>query len=236
MKGNQESRKMDDSYSRTENNKGGDRKNGAEPFVLPESVLTVIRRVGKRGSRVLWNIKYKGVENVPSSGGLIIAANHQTYFDPFWLGFPIERPLRFLAWDASFNWPVVGKFMAMFGAWPLQLDRSDPSAIRRTIQWLKKGGAIVIFPEGGRGNPDGSMIKFKHGAVRMAIESGVPILPVTISGAHRVWPSTNRFPRLGPVEVTYHPPYEVKMIEGEDNRLCARRESEKLASVIRGAL
>ena len=54
-----------------------------------------------------------------------------------------------------------------------------------------------MFPEGGRGNPDGSLGRFKPGAVRMALESGVPILPVTIRGGERVWPNTMRVPRVG---------------------------------------
>ena len=52
----------------------------------------------------------------------------------------------------------------------------------------------MIFPEGGRGNEDGTMRKFKPGAVRMAMEAGVPILPVTIRGGERVWPSNRRLP------------------------------------------
>jgi 1-acyl-sn-glycerol-3-phosphate acyltransferase len=207
-----------------------------EPFLLPEWVLGLIRPLGIGLSRLLWRICYRGVENVPLEGGLIIAANHQTYFDPFWLGFPIRRPMRFLAWNESFDWPVVGRLISMFGAWPIQLEKSDPAAIRRALQWVRKDGAVVIFPEGGRGNPDGSMVRFKHGAVRMAIESGAPILPVTIRGAHKVWPSTFRVPRFRRVEITYHKPYYVEMQEGEDNRVCARRESEKIAAIISSAL
>ncbi len=216
---------------------GRDRRCGAEPVVFPESVLTTVRRIGHRVSRLLWRIQYSGVENVPMSGGLIIAANHQTYFDPFWVGFPVYRPLRFLAWDESFGWPIVGRFIGLFGAWPLQLERSDPAAIRRALQWLRNGGAVVIFPEGGRGNPDGSMGRFKHGAVRMALEAGVPILPVTIRGAHKVWPKTSRLPGLGrKVAVHFHPAVDVSLECGEDNRVCARRESERIAEIIRSEL
>ena len=101
----------------------------------------------------------------------------------------------------------------------------------------REGGAVVLFPEGGRGNPDGTMKKFKAGAVRMALEAGVPILPVTIRGGQRVWPSNFRFPRLGhPVEVIYHPLFVIEQRENEDVRECARRESERLAEVVRSAL
>jgi len=126
--------------------------------------------------------------------------------------------------------------MRMLGAWPLQLEGNDPTAIRRSLQWVREGGAVVIFPEGGRGNPDGSMRKFKPGAVRMALEADVPILPVTIRGGHRVWPLGVRFPRPGRVEIIYHPLVLIEQETGEDSRTHARRESERLQEVIQGPL
>lgn len=207
-----------------------------EMFVLPEWTLKIIRPTGRHLSRLLWRINYTGLENIPRTGGLIIAANHQTYIDPFWVGFAINRPQRYLAWNEAFDWPIVGQLMGMFGAWPLEVERSDPTAIRRSLQWLKDGGAVVIFPEGGRGNPDGTMIKFKHGAVRMALETNVPILPVTIRGAHRVWPKGYNFPRFARVEVVYHPLFNVKQHENEDTRHCARRETTRLQEIIGSAL
>ena len=187
-------------------------------------------------NRVVWKVKHIGLENVPANGGLIIASNHQTYLDPFWLATPIKRPLRFLAWSEALDWPVVGWAMQKLGAWPLQVERSDPSAIRRSLQWLRSGGAVVIFPEGGRGMPDGKMVRFKGGAIRMALEAGVPILPVTIRGGNRIWPAGRTIPRMGRVEIIFHPLHKVKQREGEETRECARRESEELAQIIESAL
>ncbi len=126
--------------------------------------------------------------------------------------------------------------MGLFGAWPIQLERSDPTAIKRSLEWLRGGGAVVIFPEGGRCQPDGAMMKFKNGAVRMAAETGVPILPVTIRGAHRVWPNGYRFPRFAKVEIIFHPLFHVALEQDEEIRASARRESERLAAVIGSAL
>ena len=205
--------------------------------MLPEWVIDAIRPALALTLRIFFRLRFKGIENIPQDkSGLIIAANHQTYIDPFWLSVPIKRPLRFLAWDAAFRWPLVGKFIGLFGAWPLQVEGSDPAAIRRTLQWLREGGAVVIFPEGGRGEPDGSMVRFKGGAVRIAIEAGVPILPVTIRGANRVWPAGRHLPRPAHVEIIYHPLYQVEQRPGEETRACARRETERLAEIIRSAL
>src|SRR6185503_16518217 len=178
-------------------------------------------------------LEHLGTENIPQDTGLIVAANHQSYGDPFWLALPIKRPIRFLAWSEAFSWPVVGKAIGLLGAWPLQIEGSDPATIRRSLNWLRDGGAVVIFPEGGRGLADGSMIRMKGGAVRMALEAGVPILPVTIRGANKVWPAHQTFPRPGKVEIIYHPVMHVEQLPGEETRACARRETERLGNIIR---
>ncbi|HEX8773689.1 MAG TPA: lysophospholipid acyltransferase family protein [Pyrinomonadaceae bacterium] len=204
--------------------------------MFPQWLLDFMRPAVHSMFRLLWRVEYTGVENIPLKGSVIIAANHQSYIDPFWIGVIIKRPMRFLAWSESFDWPIVGKLMERFGAWPLEIERSDPTAIRRSLQYLRSGGAVVIFPEGGRCLPDGAMARFKNGAVRMALEANVPILPVTIRGGHRVWPRGYRFPRLGKVEVIYHPLHYITQREGEDTRACARRESDRLAEIIGKAI
>ena len=192
----------------------------------------VLRFIG----RAFWRLEHSGIENIPLEGGLVIAANHQTYLDPFLISIPIKRPLRYLAWNVVLDWPLVGKLLGLLGAWPLQLEGSDPAAIRRSLQWVRGGGAVIIFPEGGRGLPCGSMVKFKGGAVRIALEAGVPVLPITIRGANRVWPAGRRFPRLGKIEIVYHPIYRVAQNPEEEARACARRESDRLAEIISSAL
>jgi len=216
-----------------------ERRNPARPYprMLPQWALDIVRPTAALLSRLLWRIHWRHLEHIPKAGGLIITGNHQTYFDPFWIGSRIKRPVRFLAWDAAFGWPLVGRMMALFGSWPLNLEGHDPAPIRLSLQWVREGGAVVLFPEGGRGNSDGSMKKFKPGAVRMALEAGVPILPVTIRGGEKVWPNTYRFPRLGhSIEVIYHPLFIIEQREGEDVRECARRETERLAEIIGSAL
>ena len=204
--------------------------------MLPQWAIEICRPVIGLICRLFWRVRWINKENIPTSGGLIIASNHQTYIDPFWISYPIRRPVRYLAWDAAFSWPMVGWCMRMLGAWPLQLEGTDPKPIRRSIQWVRDGGAVVIFPEGGRGNADGSMRKFKAGAVRMALEAGVPVLPVTIRGGHRVWPLGTSFPRLGRVEVIYHPVFIIEPNADEETRRLARAETARLQEIITGPL
>lgn len=207
-----------------------------EPYVLPQWAIHIVRVALRAVFVWLFRLRLVGTENIPREGGLIVAANHQTYIDPFWVGAPFKRQLRFLAWDAVFGWPVAGRLMRWLGAWPLQVNKSDARAYRRSVQWIRRGGALVIFPEGGRGYSDGKLQPLKPGAIRLALETGATVLPVTIRGGHRVWPRDRRWPRLGPVEIVYHPPRRVTPLPGEDSRQCARRETERLAEIIGSAL
>ncbi len=204
-------------------------------FVLSTwAMQTFMRPAVHSLSRLVWNIEYHGTENIPPprSGGIIIAANHQTYFDPFWISVPVDHPLRYLAWDAAFDWFLVGKIIPVLGAIPLALEGGDRTAVRFSLDWLRGGGAVVIFPEGGRGKPDGTLARFRPGAVRLALEANVPILPVSISGAHKVWNREQLAPHTARVNITYHPIHKVHAPSGEDVRSCARRESDLLSEVV----
>ena len=208
-----------------------------ESIVCPQWALEIVRPFVRTFSRLCWDIKHHGTENIPSKGGLIIAANHQTYFDPFWISIPVvNRSVRYLAWNEAFDWPIVGKMITLLGAWPMKVAGSDPAAIRRSLQWLRDGGVLVIFPEGARSTGDGTMMRFKAGAVRLAMEANVPILPVTIRGANRVWPRDQKLPRLRPVELFYHLAKRIEPLPGEETRSCARRETELLSKTIAAAL
>jgi len=230
--------------SEDENSAGGRGANGVrggggdEPRPAPEWLLSAFRPAITALSRALWRITFRGGEHVPppSEGGLVIAANHQTYVDPFWIGSHVKRPTRFLAWNEAFKWPVAGRALELLGAWPLALERGNPTAYRRSLQWLRSGGAVMIFPEGQRAFADGELARFKAGAVRLALEAGAAVLPVTIRGGQRVWPRDQRLPRLGRVEVVFHPVRRLAVPEGEDARHVIQRETEALAEIIKSAL
>ena len=225
--------------SRAADTNGGDGRpraetGGARP--APEWLIDALRPAILGLSRALWRISFSGVEHVPAEGGVVIASNHQTYVDPFWVGARIRRPVRFLAWNEAFKWPIMGKALELLGAWPLVLDRGNPTAYRRSLQWLRSGGAVMIFPEGQRAYADGELSRFKAGAVRLALEAAVPILPVTIRGGQRVWPRGQMLPRTGRVEVVFHPARNPAPLPGEDARHCVDRETDALTTVIKSAL
>jgi 1-acyl-sn-glycerol-3-phosphate acyltransferase len=152
--------------------------------------------------RILFRIEHHGMEKVPKDGPLIIASNHVTYFDPFWVAVRIYRKVRFMAWDKIFHVPLAGSLFRWLGAFPVSLDNPEVSAYRKALKILQQGEAVMIFPEGGR-SPDGSLLPFKDGAARLALRSGAAILPVVIHGGERVWGSTMLLPLPRKVRVDY---------------------------------
>jgi 1-acyl-sn-glycerol-3-phosphate acyltransferase len=174
-------------------------------------VVDVVRLTALFVSKIFWRIEYAGKENIPrnSERGLLIVANHQTYFDPFWIGIPVKRKLRFMAWDAAFEWFLIGRLIRYLGAFPVNLERGSPQSYRQAIKFLREGANLFIFPEGSREFSDGDLLPFKSGAVKIALQADVPILPVTVSGANKIWAQDMKYPRPGKVKIIFHPLIEV---------------------------
>ncbi len=170
-----------------------------------------LRYFGIFVSKIFWRIKFYGTENIPQNleGGLLVVPNHQTYFDPFWVCIPIRRKYRFMAWDKAFEWFLVGDIIRYLGAFPVNLERGSKESLKQAVRALRDGATLMIFPEGEREFTDGKMLEFKSGAVKIALLANVPILPVTIRGANKVWAQDMKFPRFGKVEIFYHPLLEV---------------------------
>ncbi len=189
-----------------------------EPIKYPPTfVVRAVQLAGLFISKILWRMEFQDLENIPQNleGGLIVVANHQTYFDPFWVCFKIKRKFRFMAWDKAFNWILIGRFIRYLGAFPVSLERGGTvKTLKQTLAALRGGATLVIFPEGSRGFSDGKMLEFKTGAARLAIEANVPILPVTVRGANRVWAQDIKFPHFGKkVEIIYHPLLEIERLK-----------------------
>lgn len=190
--------------------------------------------------RALFRLRFRGVENIPAEGACIIAPNHVTFLDPIWITIPIRRRVYYLAWDKLFRIPVLGIMMRIFGAFPVNIDRADTSAHKEATQRLRRGCALVVFPEGGR-TKSGSLMPFKMGAFRLALTHGVPIVPVTLEGAYEVWPAGRLLPKpYGRVRVTFHPAIEVKAVGERCSKADVRQQARLLArrtmSVVAGVV
>lgn len=191
-------------------------------------------------SKIFWFIKYRGRENIPvDQAGLIVVSNHSTYIDPAWIAAPIRKNLRFMAWDQAFEWRTIGRLIRYLGAFPVKHRTTvTKSAVVEALRSLRRGAALVIFPEGEREFADGKMLEFKSGAVHIALNAGVPILPVSIRGGSRIWPRGWKYPRLfRRVEVTYHPLISIpERPEGIDLDDHLEMFNKKLIETIRSAM
>ncbi len=210
--------------------------NSNENEYPPQFVIDFCKLIGLSVSKVFWRIKFSGLENIPQDlpGGLIVAPNHQTYFDPVWVCLKIKRKFRFMAWDQAFSWFAIGKFIEYVGAFPVGLNRRGfIKASRTAIRVLRSGATLIIFPEGEREFSNGNMLPFKSGAVRLAMEAGVPILPVTIRGGNAIWAQDHKLPRTGKVEIIYHPLFEIeKPKDGDDPQNHLAELNNKLMKII----
>jgi len=179
--------------------------------------------------RLAFKIEFHGVDNIPREGACIITPNHITYADPIWITIPMPRRVYYMAWHKPFRIPVLGLLMRMFGAFPVNLDvAADASAQREAIEMIRRNRALVIFPEGGRTRTL-KLMPFKMGAFRLALTHGVPIVPVTIKGAEKIWPVGKIFPRTGKLMITYHPAIEVQRLPEEASRSELKEKARALA-------
>jgi 1-acyl-sn-glycerol-3-phosphate acyltransferase len=155
--------------------------------------------------RIYFRIEFHGADRVPRDGAVILAPNHASYADPILVSIPLRRRLRYMAWDKMFRVPVLGALMRAFGAFPVNITAGDRGALRRSLEHLRSGGALMIFPEGSR-TRDGRPMAFKPGIVRLAIETGAPIVPVTIVGAYSAYSPHHTWPRPRKLKLYYHDP------------------------------
>lgn len=180
-----------------------------------------------------FGIRFHGVEHIPPTGPLLIVPNHVTYADPVLITIPVRRPVYYMAWNALFRVPGLSWLIRRLRAFPVEVDSADPRAAREAVRLLRADQAVMIFPEGGR-SLDGRLGRFRPGAFRMACSLRVPLLPVTIAGAHEAWPPGRVLPRRGRVSVTYHP--VVVPPPADDVRATARLVAARVHAVVASAL
>lgn len=153
--------------------------------------------------KLLFRHRATGTENVPTTGGFVLAANHWSNLDPWPLAIPLfpRRFLRFMA-KAELFWFPLGPIIRAGGAFKVRRGESDGEAIATAVELVGEGYAIVMFPEGTRrrkGMRKRHEARWRSGAARIALTAGVPLVPAGISG-------TERLVRLGPLRVAYGAP------------------------------
>jgi 1-acyl-sn-glycerol-3-phosphate acyltransferase len=129
-----------------------------------------------------WEIR--GREHIPRSGGLIVASNHISYFDPPLIGIASVRELHFLAKEELFRPPVFGPLIRTFNAIPIRRGVADLSGLSKAMDVLRAGSALIMFPEGTRMR-DGELHPARPGVGMLAVGTDALIVPCYISGSDR---------------------------------------------------
>ena len=185
--------------------------------------------------RLLFRPTVTGMENLPAEGGAILAANHSTFMDNFMMPMVNTRRVTYLAKSDYFTGRGVKgwlqkKFFSGVGMIPL--DRSggqaSEAALNTGLQVLRDGGLLGIFPEGTR-SPDGRLYRGKTGVARMALEAGVPVVPVGLVGLTAIQPGGGGRPKLGKIEIRIGKPLDFSRYSGmEDDRFVLRSITDEI--------
>lgn len=157
--------------------------------------------------RGLWRPEVTGAEHVPASGGAILASNHLSILDSVFLPFMLERPVTFTAKSEYFTsrqpaMRLMGRYLRATGQIPV--DRAGARAAQATLEaalaLLQQGQLFGIYPEGTR-SPDGRLYRARPGVGWLAMNSGLPVIPVAMMGTDKVLPPGRSVPRLGKVRI-----------------------------------
>ena len=114
-------------------------------------IRNALRAVLEALFKLLFTYDCVGEEKLPATGGAVVAANHPSYLDPILLSLQVERPIRFMAWDALFRVPLLGSLVRLFGAFPVDTRKGHGREAYEAAKALVLEGELVgIFPEGKR--------------------------------------------------------------------------------------
>lgn len=157
---------------------------------------TFVRLLVTLPTWLLYRVRAIGVENVPKIGPLVLAPNHFSQMDHFFIGLHLRRKIRFMAKSQMFGPPLLTYVYKHGGVFPVRRGHHDEEAFRTAFAILEQEGMLLVYVEGGRSRSS-ELGQPKPGIGRIALESGVPIVPVAIHGSAKVrrW-KRFRFPKV----------------------------------------
>lgn len=157
----------------------------------------LLRLVVRLILQTVFRWRVRGLENLPASGGLIIASNHISNLDPPLIGcaLPLSRRIRFMAKIELFKNPAFRWMITALGAFPVRRGLADRNAIRTAIALLEGGEVVGIFPEGTRSRT-GELGRAEAGMGMIAVKAGVPVVPVAVTGTNKIFCDGHLLPRF----------------------------------------
>jgi 1-acyl-sn-glycerol-3-phosphate acyltransferase len=161
-------------------------------------------------ARALFRLRTVGMERLEPLGPAVLVANHVSWLDPIILPLVLPRKPAVLAMEELWRMPIVAWVMRSYGplAIPLRRRAVDTAALRRAVDALKSGAWLIVFPEGGIPQA-GEDRPFHRGAAMLAVRTGVPIVPIAITGTADALPLGRVIPRPRPITVYVGEPFIV---------------------------
>ena len=171
-----------------------------------------------------------GRENIPP-GVCLFAANHTSNADAPAIIGAIPRRLAVFARKSLFDIPIVGLAFRLAKFVPVDRGNRDAAlaSVKQAVEYIKTGSSFLVYPEGTR-SPDGRLHRFKKGSFVMAIEAGVPIVPVACSGAHRIMKKKSLVIRPGKVTVRFGKPVDVSGYTVDQRNALAQQVHDAVAT------
>ena len=175
-----------------------------------------------------YKVELVDTDRVPKTGGCVLASNHESIIDGFFLALVTRRQVHYMVKAELYRYPVLKQVLNGLGCFPVNRGGGDEQAVDRGAELLEQGEAIGIFPQGTclpyRVRP------FKRGAARLAIETGVPLVPVCIVGnEHAIQPRTHR---IGFPKVTILVGHPIPVERGEPTKQAAGALTDRLEQAI----
>ncbi len=152
----------------------------------PDWVYTFVKVVSYPYCRFAFRLRAGDAERVPATGPVILAPNHFSAMDHWFVGILLPRRVRFMAKSQLFKGRFLEFLISHAGAFPVRRGQHDEEAIVTAIRILESGGVLVMYPEGGRSRSGRIGTKARPGIGRLALETGVPVVPVAVIGSERV--------------------------------------------------
>ena len=198
------------------------------------SLYAVLKPIAVALMRLGFRLEGRGGHHVPPTGPLLVVANHSSVLDPPLVGGVCPRQLTFLAKAELFRVPGFGALIRALGAHPVRREGSDAAALRTAQRLLAEGKALLVFPEGTRGE-EGRLREAKPGAALLAMQTGVPVVPAYVAGSGRAWPRGRRLPKPAKVVVTFGPPLRLPRATGPGRKEQYEAASRQIMAAIGGA-
>lgn len=186
---------------------------------------------------MLGGLRVVGSERVPMSGPLLVAPIHLSHIDPPLVSCASPRIVRFMAKEELFRPFLLGPLIRSLGAFPVRRGEGDTGAIRTAVEILRSGEALLVFPEGTRG--DGRILgEVQPGIAMLAKRSGANVLPVGLCGTERVLPRGASRPRRARMTVVFGEPFRLDDLAEEERdarRLFAGEIARRVVAASREA-